>query len=123
ILPIGANLADTPPILCRRLQSNPHTTLVVVDPRVTKTAMLADLHLPIRPRADLALINALIHIVIEHDLVAGEFIERHTTGFDALRESVREYTPERTAEITGLRPELIYRTAGLYANAERGLIA
>src|SRR5688572_27692232 len=123
ILLIGANIADNHPILCRRLQSNPHKTLVVVDPRVTKTAMLANLHLPIRPRADLALLNALIHVVIEHDLVDREYIERHTSGFDALRESVREYTPDRAAEITGLAPELIYRTAWLYANADRALIA
>ena len=47
--------------------------------------------------SDLALINALIHIVIEHDLVDRDYIERHTTGFEALRESVREYTPERAA--------------------------
>ena len=123
ILLIGANIADNHPILCRRLQSNPEKTLVVVDPRVTKTAMLADLHLPIRPRADLALINALIHVVIENGLIDREYIERHTTGFDALRESVREYTPERAAEITGLSPELIYRTAWLYGSAERALIA
>ena len=123
ILLIGANIADNHPILCRRLQSNPDKTLVVVDPRVTKTAMLADLHLPIRPRADLALINALIHIVIDHDLIDREYIEHHTTGFETLRESVRDYTPERAAEITGIAPELIYRTAWLYANAERPLIA
>jgi anaerobic selenocysteine-containing dehydrogenase len=123
VLLIGANIADNHPILCRRLQSNPNKILVVVDPRVTKTAMLADLHLPIRPRADLALINALIHIVIEHDLVDRDYIDRHTTGFEALRESVREYTPEHAAGITGLPPELIYRTAWLYANAERALIA
>src|SRR5688572_26667010 len=85
--------------------------------------MLADVHLPIKPRADLALVNALIHVVIEHGLIDREYIERHTTGFDALRESVREYTPERVAEITGLSPELIYRTAWLYGSAERALIA
>jgi len=123
ILLIGANIADNHPILCRRLQSNPDKTLIVVDPRVTKTAMLADLHLPIRPRADLALINALIHVVIENGLIDREYIERHTTGFEALRESVRDYTPQHAAAITGLAPELIDRTAWLYANAGRALIA
>jgi anaerobic selenocysteine-containing dehydrogenase len=123
VMLIGANIADNHPILCRRLQSNPHKTLIVVDPRVTKTAMLADLHLPIRPRADLALINALIHVVIEHDLIDRDYVDQHTTGFDRLRESVCEYTAERAAEITGLAPELIYRTAWLYANADRALIA
>jgi anaerobic selenocysteine-containing dehydrogenase len=123
VLLIGANIADNHPILCRRLQENPHRSLIVVDPRVTKTAMLADLHLPIRPRSDLALLNSLIHLVIEHDLVDHEYIDAHTTGFDALRASVREYTPERVSDITGIAAELIYRTAWMYANAKAACIA
>ena len=123
IVLIGANIADNHPILCRRLEANPGATLVVVDPRVTKTAMMADLHLPIRPRSDLALLNGLIHIVIEHDLVDREYIDRHTSGFDELRDSVRAYTPERVAEITGLTPDQLYRTAVLYAGARAGFIA
>src|SRR5688572_9997933 len=66
ILLLGANIADNHPILCRRLEANPGATVIVVDPRVTKTAMLADLHLPIRPRSDLALLNGLTHLMIEH---------------------------------------------------------
>jgi assimilatory nitrate reductase catalytic subunit len=85
--------------------------------------MLADLHLPIRPRADLALLNGLIHLVIERDLIDHEYIERHTTGFDALRESVRPYTPERVAAITGLDPGLLHRTASLFAGARAACIA
>ena len=122
VLLIGANIAENHPILCWRLRSNPGTTLIVVDPRVTKTAMMADLHLPVRPRSDLALVNGLIHFVIEHNLVDREYIERHTTGFEALRESVREYTPERVAEITGLTPELVCRTAWTYARAGAAFI-
>src|SRR5207247_10748540 len=87
ILLIGANIAANPPILWQRLEANPHKTLIVVDPRVTKTAMLADLHLPVRPRSDLALINGLIHILIDRDLIDREYVEAHTTGFEALRES------------------------------------
>ena len=123
ILLIGANVAENHPILCWRLQANRDKTLIVVDPRVTKTAMMADQHLPIRPRSDLALLNGLIHIVIAHDLVDHEYVARATTGFEALRESVRECTPERTAEITGLSPEVILRTAWTYARANAGLIA
>ena len=123
ILLIGANIADNHPILCRRLAHNPGTTLVVVDPRVTKTAMMADLHLPIRPRSDLALLNGLIHLVIERGQVDRAYIEAHTTGFDALCESVRSYTPARVSEITGLPVDLIYRTAAQYAGAKAALIA
>jgi anaerobic selenocysteine-containing dehydrogenase len=122
IILIGANIAENHPILCRRLQFNPGTTLIVVDPRVTKTAMMADLHLPLQPRSDLALVNGLIHVVIEHDLVDRDYVDAYTTGFDELRESVRGYTPERVAGITGLAPEQIYRTAWVYANAKAAFI-
>jgi assimilatory nitrate reductase catalytic subunit len=123
ILLIGANIADNHPILCRRLETNPDATLIVVDPRVTKTAMMADLHLSIRPRADLALLNGLIHIIIERGLIDREYIERHTSGFAALRDSVREDTPERVAGITGLDVDQLYQTAALYANARAAFIA
>jgi assimilatory nitrate reductase catalytic subunit len=122
VMLIGANIAENHPILCWRLRANPGTTIIVVDPRVTKTAMLADLHLPIRPRSDLALLNGLIHVIIEHDLVDRAYIARHTSGFDELRESVREYTPERVAAITGLTPETITRTAWTYAKANAAFI-
>ena len=55
ILLIGANIADNHPILCQYLDANPRKTLIVADPRVSKTAMMADLHLPLKPRSDLAL--------------------------------------------------------------------
>ncbi|MGH9256784.1 MAG: molybdopterin-dependent oxidoreductase, partial [Vicinamibacterales bacterium] len=122
VLLIGANIAENHPILCSRLRANPAATIIVVDPRVTKTAMLADLHLPIRPRSDLALVNGLIHLVIENNLVDHDYVGAHTTGFEALRESVREYTPDRVAEITGLNPEAIYRTAWTYASAKAAFI-
>jgi anaerobic selenocysteine-containing dehydrogenase len=122
ILLIGANIADNHPILWQRLEANCDRTLIVVDPRVTKTAMLADLHLPVKPRSDIALINGIIHILIESDLIDHAFIDAHTTGFEALYESVREYRPEKVSEITGLPVELIYRTASLYGNARAAFI-
>ena len=84
--------------------------------------MMADLHLPLSPRSDLALVNGWIHVVIEHNLVDREYVEAHTTGFEALREAVKSYTPERVAEITGLSPELIVKTAWMYAHARAGFI-
>jgi anaerobic selenocysteine-containing dehydrogenase len=119
---IGANIADNHPILWQRLEANRGKTLIVADPRVTKTAMLADLHLPVKPRSDLALLNGLIRILIEHDLIDRDYIAAHTVGFEALRESVREYTPERVAETTGLSVELLYRTAFAYGTARAAFI-
>jgi len=122
VMLIGANIADNHPILWQRLEANRGKTLIVVDPRVTKTAMLADLHLPLKPRSDLALVNGIIHILIESDLVDHEYIDAHTDGFEALYESVREYRPEKVSEITGLPVELIYRTASLYGNARAAFV-
>ncbi len=122
VLLIGANIADNHPILWQRLSAIRPRTLIVADPRVTKTAMLADVHLPVKPRSDLALLNGIIHILIESDLIDHEYIAAHTTGFEALRESVREYTPARVSELTGLPVELICRTASLFGNARAAFI-
>ena len=54
---IGANIAENHPILCQHLEANPRKTLIVADPRVTKTAMMADVFLPLKPRSDVALMN------------------------------------------------------------------
>lgn len=114
---IGANIAENHPILCQRLEANPKKNLIVADPRVTKTAMLADIYLPLKPRSDLALINGIIHLLIKNSLIDRGYISQHTTGFDALEESVRQYTPEYVSEITGLTPEQIFKTAWIYGHA------
>ncbi len=122
VLLIGANIADNHPILCQYLRGSPSQTLIVADPRVTKTAMMADIHLPLKPRSDLALINGIAHILIRHNLIDREYIERHTTGFDQLAAFLEDYSPECVAEITGLGVDQIYRTAFLYGRAKAGFI-
>src|SRR5207237_3992426 len=69
VLLIGANLADNHPILCQYLEANRNKTLIVADPRVSKTAMMADIHLPLKPRSDLALLNGIAHVLIRYNLV------------------------------------------------------
>ena len=117
ILLIGANIAENHPILCTRVEANSHKTLIVVDPRVTKTAMMADLHLPIKPRSDLALLNAMLRIIIDEHLYDKPYVEAHTIGFEDLRASLLPYTLDYAAGITGLDGEVIRRTAHIYAKA------
>lgn len=119
---IGANIAENHPILCTRLEANSAKTLIVADPRVTKTAMMADVYLPLKPRSDLALINAILRILIDEELYNKEYVEQHTTGFTELRASLELYTAEYAASITGLSPDLIRRTASLYGNAKAAFI-
>ncbi|MCB9383958.1 MAG: nitrate reductase [Bryobacterales bacterium] len=123
IILVGANIADNHPILCYRLERNPDKKLVVIDPRVSKTARMADLHLPIKPRTDIALLNGIAHILIRSGLVDKEYIEAHTNGYAELEKHLEKYTPERVAQVTGLSEETIYRTALLYGRAKAPLIA
>jgi anaerobic selenocysteine-containing dehydrogenase len=69
ILLVGANIADNHPLLAPRVLNNADATVIVVDPRVTKTVMMADLHLPVRPRTDIILLNGIIKILIDEGLV------------------------------------------------------
>ena len=119
---IGANVADNHPILCQYLEANRHKTLVVADPRVSKTAMMANLHLPLKPRSDLALLNGLAHILIRYNMVDRAYVDRHTSGFAELEAFLESYTPERVSALTGLSQELLFKTALLYGRAKAGFI-
>jgi assimilatory nitrate reductase catalytic subunit len=119
---IGANIADNHPILCQHLEANPRKTLIVADPRVTKTAMMADLFLPLKPRSDIALLNGIIHVLIQTGQIDCEFIAKHTTGFADLAKFVEKYTPAYVSQITGLSEDLILKTASLYGNADAAFI-
>lgn len=122
ILLLGSNLADNHPILCGHLQRNKGTTLIVADPRVTKTAMLADIYLPLKPRTDIALLNGIGHILIRDGLINKTYIESHTSGFAELKDFVQTFTPEHTAGVTGLAIETIERVAMLYGRAKAAFI-
>lgn len=120
---LGANIAENHPILCQRLDANQKGKVIVADPRVTKTAMMADLYLPIKPRSDLALLNGLAHILIENDLIDHAYIQQHTEGFQELSVHLRTYTPEYVAVLTGLSTELLHKTAWMVAQAKAVCIA
>ena len=122
VLLVGANLADNHPILCQYLEANRNKTLIVADPRVSKTAMMADIHLPLKPRSDLALINGIAHILIREKMVDRAYVDRHTTGFAELEKFLADYAPERVAKITGLSQETIFKTAILYGQAKAAFI-
>ncbi len=123
ILLIGANVADNHPILCSRLENNEKVTLIVADPRVTKTAMMADIYLPVKPRSDIALVNGIAHILIRDGLIDPHYIDAHTTGFADLKTFLEKFTPEHVAHVTGLDIAMIERVAMLYGRAKSATIA
>lgn len=125
ILLIGANIADNHPILSCWLEANVHEkkNLIVVDPRLTKTAMMASLYLPAKPRSDIDLLNGIMHLLIENNWIDANYIEKHTTGFDALKEHLKTYTPDFVSKKTGLAPDLIERTAQIIGKAQAPFVA
>ncbi len=119
---IGANIADNHPILCYRLEKNLKKTVIVADPRVTKTAMMADIFLPVKPRTDIALLNGIMHVIIKSGKVNQAYIEKHTRGFEELSRHLEKFTPEVVSDITGLPVAQIRKVALLYANAKAPFI-
>ena len=111
----GSNTAFAHPIVFRRIEDakakNPNMKIVVVDPRRTDTAQFADLHLAILPGTDVALFNGLLHVMLWEGLLDMQYIRNHTEGFDALKETVREYTPKMVADICGISEKDIIQAA------------
>lgn len=111
----GSNTAFAHPIIFRRIEDakakNPNMKVVVVDPRRTDTAQFADLHLAILPGTDVALFNGLLHVMLWEGLLDMDYIRQHTEGFEALKETVREYTPKMVSDICGIREKDIIQAA------------
>jgi assimilatory nitrate reductase catalytic subunit len=106
LLIAGANPAYAHPIAFRRIEdakaARPGMKIIVVDPRRTDTAAMADLHLPVLPGTDIWLYNAMLNVLLWEGHVDQAFIREHTEGFAALRDHVREVTPAIAAEVCGL---------------------
>ncbi|MER6979552.1 molybdopterin-containing oxidoreductase family protein [Streptomyces carpinensis] len=115
----GSNPAESSPPSFERLRAcqAQGAKLIVVDPRRTKTAARADLHLQLRPRTDGALALGLIHVMIRDDIYDKEFVDRWCLGFDEVRAEAAKWTPERTEEITGVPAADIVEAAHIYATS------
>ncbi|MGE0424419.1 MAG: molybdopterin-dependent oxidoreductase [Reyranellaceae bacterium] len=97
--------------------------VVVIDPRRSRTAQKADWHIPIRIGTDAALALGMMHILVRDKLVDRDYVNKHTLGFDRLEaEVLPRFTPERTAEITGLSVADVERLAAMYGATKRVLI-
>jgi assimilatory nitrate reductase catalytic subunit len=123
ILLVGANPVETMPPIMQHFdeQRSRGGRLVVVDPRRTGTAERADVHLQNAPGTDAALANGVLHVVIRDGLVARDFVESRTSGFDSVKHTVRSYWPDRVERITGIPSDRIVQVAHLLGRA-RNLI-
>ena len=89
--------------------------IIAVDPRETVTTQEADLHLKLLPGTDGALALSMAQVIIEEGLYDREFVEKYVYGFEEYRKYVQEFPPEKAAEITGVKADLIRQAARMYA--------
>ena len=96
--------------------------LVVIDPYRTRTAKCADWHLPINPGTDSALALGMMHVIISEGLHDADYIAKYTTGFEHLKEKIRDYPPDRVAQWTGIAAADIQKLAREYATQRPAVI-
>lgn len=120
----GSNVAECSPITTDYVwQAREHgAKIIVVDPRITPIARTSDLFLPVKPGRDAALFNGILHLMIQNDWLDHEFINQHTVGFEAVAQEVQPWTPQRTAEVTGIAEKAIYQAAEWWGTAQSSFL-
>ncbi len=124
IVIIGANPTGNHPVAATFMKNAVRrgATLIVMDPRRTELARHADYFLQFRADTDVALLNAMIHVIIEEGLVDDDFVTQRTYNFEALRKNVADFSPEEMAPICGIDAEMIRETARIYARSRASMI-
>jgi formate dehydrogenase (NADP+) alpha subunit len=125
LLLMGSNTTEAHPIIANRIKKAAKQGLkvIVIDPRKIDMVKVSHRHLQIEVGSDIALINAMIHVIIKENLYNPEFINQFTVDFDSLQKQVERYTPEFSSKITGISPEEIVETAREYATSGNSMIA
>jgi len=119
-LVIGSNMTEAHPVASTFLKNAVQNgaKLIVVDPRKHKLCDFATMHLPIQVGSDIALLNAIMHVLITEELYDSRFVESCTTSFEVLREKVMGYPPEYASGICGIAPDIIRKTARILASVK-----
>ena len=121
---IGANPTSNHPVAATWIKNAAQrgAKLIVLDPRRNDIARHAWRYLQFKADTDVALLNAMIYTILEEGLVAEDFVRQRTSGFDALKENAKEFSPERMAPICGIPAETIREVARTYATAKSSMI-
>ncbi|NLG03340.1 MAG: formate dehydrogenase subunit alpha [Clostridia bacterium] len=124
IFNIGYNAATSHPIVAARIvkAKQKGCKIICIDPRVTETARIADVHLQLKGGTNLALTNAIAHVIIEENLIDQEFIANNTKNFEEYKKVIETYTPEYSADICGVDADDIKKAARIYANSRHSVI-
>jgi assimilatory nitrate reductase catalytic subunit len=119
---VGSNTAFAHPVLFRRIEdakrANPGLKIIYCDPRRTDTAEIANLHLPIQPGTDVMLFNGMLHIMLWEGWTDAAYIAAHTHGFGALKNLVRDCTPDVVTEVCGIQKEDLFAATKMFAGVQ-----
>ena len=117
---IGSNTTEAHPIIAMEMKRarQQGAKLVVADPRKIWLADMADVHLQLKPGTDVWLLSAMANVIISEGLHDQAFVDKHTQGFDAISEKVKDYTPEQAEKVTGVPAEDIRTVARMYATTK-----
>jgi formate dehydrogenase major subunit len=96
--------------------------LIVIDPRGSSLSRHASHFLQFKPGRDVALLNALMHVIVAEGLYDAQYVQAHTEGFEQLREHLKQFSPEEMAPICGIEPDVLREVARIYATAEAAMI-
>ncbi len=118
---IGSNTKETHPVIANRMIKayRKGAKIIVADPRAVPMVKFSELYLPMRPGTDIALLNGMGQVIVQEGLQNDEFIRDKTEGFDAWKDSVRDFTPERVSKLTGVPKDDIIRAARLYGGSRK----
>jgi formate dehydrogenase major subunit len=124
IVIIGANPSVNHPVAASWIKNAVAngSKLVVMDPRRSDLVRIAHRHLQFKPDTDVAMLNALMHVIVTENLVDADFIASRTVGYDELRKNVEGYSPEAMAPICGVDADTLRYTARLYAGSKASMI-
>jgi len=124
IVVIGANPTENHPVAATFFKQavKDGKTLIVMDPRGQALKRHAAHMLQFRNGADVAMLNALMHVIVEEGLYDEQYIQAHTEGFEQLREHLKNFAPEKMAEICGIDAETLRTVARKYATARASII-
>lgn len=124
IMLVGSNPEEAHPVVGMQIRQavKRGCKLVVVDPRDIGLAKKADVHLKLKPGTNVAFANGIMHIIIEEGLQDDAFIAERTEGYEKIKEIVKDYTPEKVAEICHIDAEDLRKAAIMYAKADRAPI-
>lgn len=123
IMVVGANPTESHPVVGARIKlaHRRGVPLIVIDPRRTEVARLADFHLQLEPGTNVALLNGMGHVIAKEGLVDLAFTSKRTDGLDEWIKAVADCTPEKTEQITGVPAHLIREAARRYASSGASL--